>query len=126
MTKNKCTCNKSKMLIFPCSGGLNVGKIANEETRDLMPFGRGKMYCLAGSDGKDSCIVASTKAAERINVIDGCPVHCARKTLEHAGFTADLHMAVTDFDIKKKNSFFMDVSENDAVIDKRSGDENED
>jgi uncharacterized metal-binding protein len=30
MTKDKCTCNKSKMLIFPCFGGSNVEQIANE------------------------------------------------------------------------------------------------
>ena len=126
MTKDKCTFNKTEMLIFPCSGGSNVGQIANEAAKDLTALGQGKMYCLAGIGGKDSGIVASTKAAKRIIAIDGCPVHCARKTLEQSGFTPDLHVVVTDLGIKKKNSFFMDVSEIDAVIDKISSDENED
>ena len=126
MTKDKCTFNKNGMLIFACSGGSNVGQIANEAAKDLTNLGRGKMYCLAGIGGKDNSIVASTKAAKRIIVIDGCSVQCARKTLGQSGFIPDLHVIVTDLGIKKKNSFFMDVSEIEAVIDKISSDENED
>jgi uncharacterized metal-binding protein len=125
MSKDKCTFNKNEMLIFPCSGGSNVGQIANEATKDLTALGWGKMYCLAGIGGKDNGIVASTKAAKRIIVIDGCSVQCARKTLGQSGFIPDLHVIVTDLGIKK-NSFFMDVSEIETVIDKISSDENED
>lgn len=125
MDKDECKCKPTEILIFPCSGGSNVGQIANEAAKDLTALGHGKMYCLAGIGGKASGIVESTKAAERIITIDGCPVHCAKKTLEQAGFTPDLHVVVTDLGIEKKNSFFMDISEIEAVIKKIRGDERE-
>lgn len=125
MTDDKCNCKPTDTLIFPCSGGSNVGQIANEAAKDLTALGHGKMYCLAGIGGKASGIVESTKAAKRIVAIDGCPVHCARKTLEQAGFTPDLHVVVTDLGIEKKSSFLMDVSEIEAVIQKIRGDESE-
>jgi len=126
MIEDKCKCKPTEILIFPCSRGSNVGQIANEAAKDLTALGHGKMYCLAGISGKASGIVESTKAAKRIIVIDGCSVQCARKTLGQSGFIPDLHVIVTDLGIKKKNSFFMDVSEIEAVIDKISSDENED
>ena len=125
MIEDKCNCKPTEILIFPCSGGSNVGQISNEAAKDLTALGIGKMYCLAGIGGKDSGIVESTKAAKRIIAIDGCPVHRARKTLEQAGFTADVPVVVTDLGIEKKNSFFMDMSEIEAVIQKIKGDESE-
>lgn len=125
MIEDKCNCKPAEILIFPCSGGSNVGQIANEAAKDLTALGIGKMYCLAGIAGKDSGIVDSTKAAKRIIAIDGCLVHCAKKTLEQAGFILDMHVVVTDLGIEKKNSFFIDVSEIEAVIQKIRGDESE-
>lgn len=125
MIEDKCKCKPTEILIFPCSRGSNVGQIANEAANDLTALGHGKMYCLAGISGKASGIVESTKAAKRIIAIDGCPVHCAKKTLEQADFTADVHVVVTDLGIEKKSSFFMDVSEIEAVVQKIRGDESE-
>jgi uncharacterized metal-binding protein len=31
-------------------------------------------------------MIESTKAANKLIAIDGCPVSCSKKTLEHAGF----------------------------------------
>lgn len=31
-------------------------------------------------------MIESTKAASKLIAIDGCPVACSKKTLEHAGF----------------------------------------
>jgi len=126
MTDNKCNCKPTEILIFPCSGGSNVGQIANEAAKDLTALGHGKMYCLAGIGGKVSGIVESTKAAERIIAVDGRPVYCAKKTLEQAGFTPDVHVVVSDLGIDKKSSFLKDVSEIEAVIQKISGDDSED
>jgi uncharacterized metal-binding protein len=45
------------------------------------------MFCLAGIGGRVSGIVKSAEAASRIVAIDGCPLNCASKTLEEAGFS---------------------------------------
>lgn len=118
MKKEKCLCGPTEILIFPCSGESNVGQIANEVANDLTVLGKGKMHCLAGIGGHISGIIESTKAAKKIVGIDGCPVQCARKTLEHAGFTVDVHEIVTESDIQKEFDFLMDLDDIKKVVDK--------
>ena len=121
MKKEKCLCEPTEIFIFPCSGGSNVGQIANESAKDMTTLGHGKMYCLAGIGGHVSGLVGSTKAAKKIIAIDGCPVACARKTLEHAGFKIDVHVVVTELGIQKVLSFMMDVGEINKVVEKIKG-----
>jgi len=117
MKSDKCLCEPTEILIFPCSGGSNVGQIANETAKDLTTLGHGKMYCLAGIGGHVSGLVESTKAAKKIVAIDGCPVACAKKTLEHAGFKIDVHVVVTELGIQKVLGFMMDNNEIKRVVD---------
>ncbi|UCE36604.1 MAG: putative zinc-binding protein [Thermoplasmata archaeon] len=116
----KCLCEPNEIMIFPCSGGSNVGQIANEAAKSLTTLGKGKMYCLAGIGGHISNLIESTKAAKKIIAIDGCPVQCAKKTLEHAEFNVDTHVVVTELGIKKSHDFMMDIEEIDSVIDQIS------
>ena len=57
--------------------------------------------CLAGVGGQVSGIVESTRAAARILGIDGCPLDCARSTLEVAEIPSFTHLRVTDLGMKK-------------------------
>ena len=45
-----------------------------------------------------------TKAAKAILAIDGCPLHCARKTLELAGFTKFEHIRLSELGMEKSKS----------------------
>ena len=121
MKEEKCLCEPTEILIFPCSGGSNVGQIANESAKDMTTLGHGKMYCLAGIGGHVSGLVESTKAAKKIVAIDGCPVACARKTLEHADFKVDVRVVVTELGIQKVLGFMMDVGEINKVVEKIKG-----
>jgi len=114
-------CEPTEILIFPCSGGSNVGQIANESAKDMTTLGHGKMYCLAGIGGHVSGLVESTKAAKKIVAIDGCPVACARKTLEHAGFKVDVHVVATELGIQKMLGFMMDIGDINKVVEKIKG-----
>ena len=84
--KSSCCCGGNVKLIFPCSGAADVGEIADRLGRKMTREGIGRMYCLAGIGGHVSGIVESTKSASEVVTIDGCPVSCATKALEHAGF----------------------------------------
>ena len=99
-----CECSSAPVLIFPCSGAADVGEISDRAARNLTRDGDGKMFCLAGLGGHVNNILMSTRAAGKILVIDGCPVDCARKTLEHADFSEFLHFRVTDLDCVKGKS----------------------
>ncbi len=48
VTQDKCNCKSEEIFVFPCSGGSNVGQIANEAAKNLTTLSHGKIYCLAG------------------------------------------------------------------------------
>ncbi len=102
--QTKCACGSAPKLIFTCSGSSDVGAIADQAARKLTKDGMGKMYCLAGIGGRVSGIMASTKSAAMILSIDGCPINCARKTLELAGFKKIEHLALSDIGLQKGQS----------------------
>ena len=101
--EEKCLCEPSEILIFPCSGGSNVGQIANQAGVKLTQDGMGNFFCLAGIGGHVSGMIESTKAGKVIVAIDGCPVACAKKTLEHAGFNIDEYVEITSMGIEKNH-----------------------
>ena len=96
-----CDCSTAPKLIFSCSGAADVGHVSDLAARQLTREGVGKMFCLAGIGGRVSGIVASTEAASAILAIDGCPLDCARKTLEEAGFTQYGHLQLSDLGMEK-------------------------
>jgi len=105
----KCACGVAPKLIFPCSGGSDVGAITDQTARKLTRDGVGKMYCLAGIGGRVGGIMETTRAADAILAIDGCPQDCARKTLELAVFTGFAHLRLSDIGLKKGTSPMTDT-----------------
>ncbi|MCX5706114.1 MAG: putative zinc-binding protein [Candidatus Omnitrophica bacterium] len=81
-----CMCNETGVLIFSCSGGSDVGELSDRVARKMAKCGQAKMFCLSGIGAHIPGMIESTKAANKIIAIDGCPVSCSKKTLEHAGF----------------------------------------
>ena len=102
--KTTCACGAAPKLIFPCSGESDVGKLTDEAARKLTKDGKGRMYCLAGIGGRVSGIMETTKSAAKILVIDGCPLDCARNTMEQAGFKGFEHLRLADIGIEKGKS----------------------
>ncbi len=99
-----CECSAAPKLIFACSGAADVGEIADRAARKLTRDGEGKMFCLAGIGGRISGIMKTTEAAQAILAIDGCPLQCAKKSLEEAGFTDFEYVNLADLDIPKGQS----------------------
>jgi uncharacterized metal-binding protein len=108
MKKDKCLCEADEVLIFTCSGGSNVGQIANEAAKKLSSQGIGGMSCLAGIGGHISGFAEATREVKKVVAIDGCPVHCTRKTLEHAECPVTVHVVVTDLGIRKTSGLLLD------------------
>ena len=99
-----CACSAAPKLIFPCSGAADVGAIADQAARQRTREGVGKMFCLAGIGGRVSGIMKTTESAEKILVIDGCPLNCAKNCLEQAGFTEFEHLNLTGLGLVKGQS----------------------
>ena len=98
---SSCGCSSAGTMIFPCSGGSNVGQISNEAAKVLAMKGLGEFSCLAGIGAHGDNFITSAKRASKIVVIDGCAVECALKTLRGAGIEPRVHVVVAEMAIKK-------------------------
>jgi uncharacterized metal-binding protein len=94
-----CTGGETK-LIYACSGAADVGEIADRVVRKLRADGLAKMTCLAGISAGLSGYVQSAKGVDVNITIDGCPVACAKKTLENIDVTPVSYI-LTDFGLVK-------------------------
>lgn len=99
-----CACGSAPQLVFACSGGADVGELADQAARKMTRNGQGKMFCLAGIGGRVSGIMKSTEAASAVLAIDGCPLNCAKKTLEEAGFSSFIHLNLAEVGFQKGES----------------------
>lgn len=77
-----CGGSDKTRLLYARSGCSDVGKISDETVRKLSKDNFGKMTCLAGVGARISGFIESAKGADENITIDGCPLACARKTLE--------------------------------------------
>lgn len=94
-------CGGASNLIFPCSGGSDVGALSDLAARQMTRDGSGKMYCLAGVGAQIPGILSTTRGASKILAVDGCPMDCARKILERAGFSQFVHLRLSDAGFQK-------------------------
>ena len=103
MAQECCTTNNNRMLLA-CSGGSNVGQLANQAAVELTQEGFGKMYCLVGIGAQLSNFVQSAKDAEAIVTIDGCSLGCAKAVLEQAKIPNKNYLVLTDIGIEKNKN----------------------
>jgi len=112
----ECQCSGQDLMIFSCSGGCNVGQIANAAVFRLATGGTGKMACLAAVSAGMPGPVTGAKQAKMVLAVDGCPVKCAGKTLEKAGIKVTYHVLVTDLGLRKVDDVQHDPSDVDRAV----------
>ena len=101
MEEKKCMCGSSDVRVVACSGASNVGQIANQAAIELAKEKVAGFFCLAGVGGHIKGMVKSAKEAGLMIAIDGCPVQCAAKTLQHADIEPAIQVIVTELGIEK-------------------------
>ena len=100
-----CACGGTVTLLIPCSGAADTGEITDRAARKFAQGGCASMFCLAGIGANISGFIASAKGADRLLVVDGCNLDCAKKTLAEKGITENIiHVRVTDLGIVKGKS----------------------
>ena len=92
---------KPTTVVYACSGCSDAGEIADRVARQLTREGAAKMSCLAGIGGRVKSLLSTAENAQRILVVDGCPLNCARRTLELAGFTKFDHFELHRIGVRK-------------------------
>ena len=98
-------CGTKDVMLLACSGGSNVGQIANDAAKALDRLGQGRMYCLIGVGAQLPSFVDAATNASTLLAIDGCDVACAKKALANAGLTPDAYVVVTEQGIEKGHHF---------------------
>ncbi len=92
---------KPTTVVYACSGCSDAGEIADRVARQLTREGAAQMSCLAGIGGRVKSLVMKAENAERILVVDGCPLNCAAHTLKLAGFKNFEHLELHKIGIRK-------------------------
>jgi uncharacterized metal-binding protein len=110
-----CCQPKVNRMILVCSGGSNVGQLANRAGIELTQEGFGKLSCLAGVGAHLSGFVRSAQDIPELVVIDGCEVGCARGVLEQAEVPLRGYLVITDLDIDKNKDMNLKREEIDRV-----------
>lgn len=89
-------------LVYSCSGCSNVAQVANTLAVRLDRAGFAEMSCIAGVGGRVGSLVRKATSGRPILVIDGCPLHCARACLAQHGVTADVHITLSSYGLRKR------------------------
>jgi len=99
-----CACGTKDVLLLACSGGSNVGQIANDAAKALDGYGQGSMYCAVAVGAQLPNFINGVREKPCV-AIDGCPVACVRKSLENVGVKPVVHVVVTELGIEKHHAF---------------------
>lgn len=92
-----------KVIVYACSGCSDAGELADRIARRLASEQVAEMSCLAGIGGQVKSLVNKAASAERILVIDGCPLACGRNTFHRAGFDQIEHLGLHELGLRKGN-----------------------
>jgi uncharacterized metal-binding protein len=96
---------KSPVAVFYCAGASNVGQatvVGSVRAADELGYEKAALLCLASISAGLANITKAAREAKGIVAIDGCPMHCALKTLNKADFEVDKHLTLSkDLEIPK-------------------------
>ncbi len=98
MTENCCA--DGTRLLYTCSGAADVGEVADRTARQLWKEGFAQKTCLAGVGANISGFVKSAEGADVNITIDGCPLACAKKSLEKTGVSPKSYI-LTEMGLEK-------------------------
>ena len=90
-----------KAVVYSCSGGCDAGELADRAARALDREEIAEMCSVAAIGGRVDRLIAKAECAGALLVIDGCSLHCARRTLEYAGFQAFHHLDLQTLGFRK-------------------------
>jgi len=103
--------------LFVCFGCLsNTGRltgIAGLRSIEKIGIDKANIFCLAALATKGKLVMDKTKEAEKIIVIDGCPLKCARKIVEGSGFKINHYVNLVE-DLGFEKGKPLDYTEKDV------------
>lgn len=100
--------------LLVCFGGMsNVGALTGLAALEVARAGEATIFCLASLANGDPVVRKRLGEAARIVTVDGCPLACAKRIAERAGFPPQRALVLAqDLGIKKGPP--MEVNEGDV------------
>jgi uncharacterized metal-binding protein len=89
-------------LVYACSGCSSAAQMANDLAVRLDHEQQAEMSCIAGVGGNVKPLVDTAISDRPALVIDGCPLECARKSLEEHDETPDCHVNLAKRGVPKE------------------------
>lgn len=111
---------KSPVAVFYCAGASNVGQstmLGSVKAANEIGYDKASLLCLASISAGLANITNGAKNAKGIVAVDGCPMSCAKRTLEKAGFNTDEHIIVSK-DLNVSKNFDLNSSTDLELIKK--------
>jgi uncharacterized metal-binding protein len=104
-------------LVYSCSGCSSAAQMANDLAVSLDRDGVAEMSCIAGVGGDVKPLVETATSGRKTVVLDGCPLECARESLENHGVKPDRHVNLAERGVPKEYHTDHDDDRADSVFD---------
>jgi uncharacterized metal-binding protein len=112
---------KNLPLVYSCSGCSSAAQLANHVAVQLDRRGLAEMSCIAGVGGDVPSLLKTAHSGRPMVVIDGCPLECARKSLERHGIIPDEHVQLGREGVRKRYHEDFDPLQAEEIISKVAG-----
>lgn len=109
--------NPTLPLVYSCSGCSNVAQLANTLALRLDRANLAEMSCIAGVGGNVPALVKKARSGRRIIALDGCQLHCVTGCLAQRGVTADVHLTLNEYGLRKRYGEDCSQEEADQLFD---------
>jgi len=104
-------------LVYSCSGCSSAAQMANDLAVRLDREEHAEMSCIAGVGGDVAPLVNTATSGRPMLVVDGCPLECARKSLESHDVTPDRHVNLAERGVPKEYHTDYDDEQAEALYD---------
>jgi uncharacterized metal-binding protein len=114
-------------LVYSCSGCSSAAQMANDLAVRLDRERHAEMSCIAGVGADVGPLVETATSGRPMLVVDGCPLECARNSLEQHDVTPDRHVNLakrgvpkeyhTDYDDEQADELFSELRQELADLE---------
>ncbi|MFB6124224.1 MAG: putative zinc-binding protein [Haloferacaceae archaeon] len=108
-------------LVYSCSGCSSAAQMANDLAVELDRERLAEMSCIAGVGGDVGPLVDTATSGRPMLVIDGCPLECARKSLERHDVTPNRHVNLAKRGVPKEYHEAYDDERAATLFDELAG-----
>lgn len=104
-------------LVYSCSGASSAAQLANFLALRLDRLGAAEMSCIAGVGGDVPVLLRTAKSGRPIIALDGCPLHCAARSLRRHGVEPDRHLDLSVLGVRKAKHEDFDPADAPKILD---------